>query len=221
MDYTARMKRDPLSNNSAYHVFTKSIAGYSIFRNEPDYTRMINLIRYYRLERPPTKFSAFMELKDQELFFKTYCLTRELLVNVISYCVMPTHLHIALKQLKSNGISTFMGNVLNSYTRYFNTRSGRKGPLWQSRFKHVPIESDAQLSHLTRYIHLNPVTEHLCEDPGAWAYSSYREYMGESHDSLCVRDYGLFPSPSAYRDFVLDQKDYQRSLAHLKALHLE
>ena len=216
-----RMKRDPLSNDAIYHVFTKSIAGYCIFRDDHDYARMINLIRYYRLEKPPTRFSAYVTLKDKDLFFSKYCLTKDLLVDVISYCIMPTHLHIALKQLKGNGISTFMGNVLNSYTRYFNTRSGRKGPLWQSRFKHVPVESDAQLSHLTRYIHLNPVTEHLCEDPGAWQYSSYREYMGESEDAVCDRDYGLFPSPSAYRDFVLDQKEYQRSLAQMKYLHLE
>lgn len=215
------MKRDPLTNTSVYHVFTKSIAGYCIFRDDRDYTRMINLIKYYRLEKPPTKFSAFMALKDKNLLFSEYCLTKDLLVDVIAYCIMPTHLHIALKQLKSNGISTFMGNALNSYTRYFNTRSSRKGPLWQSRFKHVPVESDEQLSHLTRYIHLNPVTEHLCEDPGDWEHSSYREYIGEAEDTICIRDYNLFPSPSAYRDFVIDQKEYQRSLAQLKSLHME
>ena len=216
-----RMKRDPLSNDAIYHVFTKSIAGYCIFRDDHDYARMINLIKYYRLEKPPTKFSAYITLKDQDLFFSKYCMTRDLLVDVIAYCVMPTHLHIALRQLKDNGISSFMGNVLNSYSRYFNTRAKRRGPLWQSRFKHVTVETNEQLSHLTRYIHLNPVTEHLCEDPGAWKYSSYGEYMSESEDAICVRDQGLFPSPSAYRDFVLDQKDYQRSLARLKSLHLD
>ncbi|MEW6110024.1 MAG: transposase, partial [Nitrospirota bacterium] len=178
--------------------------------------------RYYRIEKPPTRFSAYMALKDKELFFDTYCSGKDSIVDVIAYCIMPTHLHIALKQLKNGGISIFMGNVLNSYTRYFNTRFGRKGPLWQSRFKNVPVESDEQLSHLTRYIHLNPVTEHLCEDPGAWEYSSFSEYMvGESEDALCVRNYNLFPSPSSYRDFVLDQKEYQRSLATMKALYLE
>ncbi|MBI5074980.1 MAG: transposase [Nitrospirae bacterium] len=215
------MKRDHLSTDAFYHVFTKSIAGYCIFRDDQDYARMINLIKYYRLEKPPTRFSSYISLQDKELFFSKYCLTRDLLVDVISYCIMPTHLHIALQQRKGNGISAFMGNVLNSYTRYFNTRSGRKGPLWQSRFKHVPVESNEQLSHLTRYIHLNPVTEHLCEDPDQWKYSSYREYVDETKDALCVRDEGLFRSRSAYRDFVLDQKEYQRSLAHMKSLHLE
>lgn len=215
------MKREPLANNGVYHVFTKSIAGYCIFRDELDYGRMINLMKYYRLEKPTTKFSAYMTLKDKDLFLSKYCSGKDQLVGIVAYCIMPTHLHIALKQLKVSGISTFMGNVLNSYTRYFNTRSGRKGPLWQSRFKHVTVGTDEQVSHLTRYIHLNPVTEHLCEDPGSWVYSSYKEYIGESADALCTKDYRLFPTPSAYRDFVLDQKQYQRSLAHVKYLYLE
>jgi len=215
------MKRETLANNFVYHVFTKSIAGYCIFRDEIDYARMSDLIKYYRLEKPPTKFSAYIKLKDRGQFFSKYCSEKEKIVDIVAYCMMPTHLHIALKQLKSSGISIFMGNVLNSYTRYFNTRYTRKGPLWQSRFKHVAVETNEQLSHLTRYIHLNPVTEHLCEDPGAWAYSSYQEYMGESADAMCMEDYRLFQTPSAYRDFVLDQKEYQHSLARLKYLCLE
>ena len=199
-------------------MFTKSIAGYCIFKDELDYARMINLIKYYRLEKPPAKFSAYMTLKDKDLFFSNYCSGKDHLVGIVAYCIMPTHLHIALKQLKSTGISTFMGNVLNSYTRYFNTRSGRKGPLWQSRFKHVVVETNEQVSHLTRYIHLNPVTDNLCEDPGSWAYSSYKEYIGESADTMCMEDFRFFPTPSAYRDFVLDQKQYQRSLAQAKYL---
>ncbi|MEW6107766.1 MAG: hypothetical protein AB1632_01155, partial [Nitrospirota bacterium] len=80
------MKRDPLSSDIVYHVFTKSIAGYCIFRDRQDYTRMVNLIRYYRIEKPPTRFSAYMALKDKELFFDTYCSGKDSIVDVIAYC---------------------------------------------------------------------------------------------------------------------------------------
>jgi len=60
------------------------------------------------------------------------------------------------------GISLYMKNLLNSYTRYFNTKTKRKGPLWQGRFKSVLIKMDEQL-YLTRYIHLNPTSEDLVE----------------------------------------------------------
>ncbi len=78
---------------------------------------------------------------------------------------MPTHIHLILKQLKEDGISAYMSKILNSYTCYFNRRTKRKGPLWESRFKRVEVTSDEQLLHLTRYIHLNPVTAHIVEEP--------------------------------------------------------
>ena len=215
------MKREPLISGYVYHIFTKSIAGYKIFKDGRDYLRMVNLVKYYRLERPPTKFSAYMALKDKESFFSKYCSGKDYLIDVVAYCIMPTHLHIALKQKKANGISVFMGNVLNSYTRYFNTRNGRKGPLWQSRFKHVFVETDEQLNHLTRYIHLNPVTDRLVEEPEEWQYSSYKEFVGQPGEKICSDEQGFFLSPLEYTRFVSSRKEYQRSLARLKALFLE
>ncbi|MCL5023040.1 MAG: transposase [Nitrospirae bacterium] len=215
------MKREHLANRLIYHVFTKSIAGYRIFRDDQDYSRMVNLMQYYRTERPPTKFSAYMALKDKEGFFRKYCSGKDCLIDAVAYCIMPTHVHIVLKQKKNNGISAFMGNVLNGYTRYFNTRTGRKGPLWQSRFKHVSVETDEQLHHLTRYVHLNPVTDRLVEEPAQWKHSSYREYIGQAERKLCTDDSGHFLSPMEYRRFVSSRKEYQRSLASLKSLFLE
>jgi len=215
------MKRDPLGSDQVYHVFSKSIAGFRIFRDDGDYLRMIHLMKYYRFEKPQIKFSAYLELKEKERFFATYCATKESLVDIICYCLMPTHLHLVLKQARDGGISVFMGNLLNSYSRYFNTRTGRKGPLWQSRFKHVEVASDEQLSHLTRYIHLNPVTDYLADEPAQWAYSSYGEYIGESMHPVCTSIFNMFGFSSDYIQFVSDQIEYQRSLAYLKHLVLE
>jgi putative transposase len=78
---------------------------------------------------------------------------------------MPTHIHLVLRQLKDGGISKFMSNILNSYSRYFNIKHNRKGPLWEGRFRKVLVGSDEQLLHLTRYVHLNPVTACLVDKP--------------------------------------------------------
>jgi hypothetical protein len=51
------------------------------------------------------------------------------------------------------------------------------GPLFPARFKNVLVESDAQLIHLMRYIHLNPVKAGLVKDPSDWLYSNYREFI--------------------------------------------
>jgi putative transposase len=97
-----------------------------------------------------------------------------------------------------------MSNVLNSYTRHFNNRTRRRGPLWQSRFKSVEVETDEQLIHLTRYIHLNPTTSNLAKKAEEWEYSSYKEFLGNvgDGDGLCNYSAVLDINPSKYREFV-------------------
>lgn len=206
-----------------YHIFTKSIAGFEIFKNELDYQRICSMLDYYRVEKPPVRFSIFSDIKDKESFYKRHFTSQDKIVEIIAYCFMPTHIHLVLKQMEKDGISIFMGRVLNSYTRYFNSKHKRKGPLWQSRFKNVYVGVDEQLLHLTRYIHLNPVTANLAEDPQDWSFSSYKEYLGEKQADRNICSYSrlLRIVPKDYRKFVNSRKDYQRELAGLKELFLE
>jgi putative transposase len=136
---------------------------------------------------------------------------------------MPTHLHLVLKQLRAHGISQYIGRLLNSYSRYFNKRYERKGPLWESRFQSLLVESDEQLLHLTRYLHLNPVTAGLVESPETWEYSSYREYLGlvSKEEGACNYSGLLEIGPLAYQRFVCNRIDYQRKLARIKNLLIE
>ena len=217
------MRKYPLVEGKVYHTFTKSIAGFEIFRNESDYQRMSSMVNYYKVENPPVKFSIFSDIKNKNDFYQRHSLSQGNLVEIIAYCFMPTHVHLILRQLKKDGISVFMSRVLNSYTRYFNLKNKRKGPLWESRFKNVEVETDEQLLHLTRYIHLNPVTAHLVEDPYEWSFSSYKEYLGEKQfkDSICNYSRLLDIIPEDYKEFVSSRKEYQRELAGLKELYLE
>jgi len=122
------MRKQPLNTGDIYHVFTKSIAGFKIFRTKRDYQRMIELIKFYRIKKPPTRFSTYIEIKDKEQFITKYIAEKGHIVEINAYCLMPTHIHLILRQLKKDGISIFMGKVLNSYTRFFNLKNKRKGP---------------------------------------------------------------------------------------------
>jgi len=217
------MRKFPLVNGSIYHVFTKSIADYKVFRSIKDYKRMKEVIRFYRYERPPTKFSIYLTLKNKDKFFLKYLSEREKIVEIIAYCLMPTHLHLMITQLKDNGISFFMKNILDSYTRYFNIKNKRKGPLWQGRFKSVLLESNEQLYHLTRYIHLNPTTEGLVKRPEEWQYSSYNEYLNLNRDDEKICNYTKYLDikPEEYRKFVESRMEYQKDLKKIKHLILE
>jgi putative transposase len=217
------MRKYPLTDGKVYHTFTKSIAGFEIFRNESDYQRMSSMLKYYKVENPPLKFSIFFEIKNKEVFYQGHFVSRDNLVEIIAYCIMPTHIHLILRQLEKDGISSFMSKVLNSYTRYFNVKNKRKGPLWESRFKNVEVRTDEQLLHLTRYIHLNPVTANLVEEPHDWSFSSYVEYLGKKQveESVCSYSRLLNIVPKDYKKFVSSRKDYQRELAKIKELCLD
>lgn len=217
----------PLVTDGVYHICTKSIAGFKIFNSDSEFTRIQDVYRYYEFEKPPMRFSYFfrqkqMNDKKKEKYFTNSSKKVKRIVDILAYCVMPTHIHLILKQLKENGISVFMKNVLNSYTRYFNTKHKRKGPLWEGRFKRACVDTDEYLLHLTRYIHLNPVTAYITNKSEKWQWSSYTEYISKSEsNNICRYQDILNIKPSSYRKFVEDNRDYQRKLAKIKHLLLE
>ncbi len=220
------MRKDKLVTSEIYHVYNKSIAGFEIFRDFSCYTRIMEVIRYYQKENPSCKYSDFIRKPNEEknnYYIEITSGERQKLVEIIAYCIMPTHVHLVLKQLKDKGISIFMNNILNSYTRYFNVRHKRKGPLWEGRFQDVLIRTEEQLLHLTRYVHLNPVTAYLVNRPEDWIFSSCQEYIGnrEKADKICQYEDILEVEINSYKKFIYDRIHYQRELAKIKNLLLD
>lgn len=221
------MRKDVLTTGEIYHIFTRSIVNFKVFNNDNDFERMRQLIKYYKVESE-LRYSDFVDLSvvQKEGFnnaFNNIMGDKDNLLQIIAYCFMPTHIHLVLKQLSEKGISIYMNNILNSYTRYFNTQHKRKGPLWESRFKSVLVKSDEQLQHLIRYLHLNPVTAKLINKPENWSFSSYQEYLSKVNGVMTICQFSdIFKiEPLAYKKFVNDQMSYQRNLATIKKLIIE
>ena len=219
-------RKDPLQNNHYYHIYSRSIAGYKIFNDATDFERFYNLLNLCRFCNFDYKYSTFMRLSLEFQLDVMISLKKEnnALVEIIAYCLMPTHIHLLVKQLKEEGISKFMARVLNAYSKYFNTRHGRLGPLWSGRFKNVLIQNDEYLLHLTRYIHLNPTSAGLVNSPTEWQYSSYNYFIDPVNsrpDFITPQDDLFSITPKQYKKFVLDQKSYQRELAQIKSLTID
>lgn len=136
---------------------------------------------------------------------------------------MPNHFHLLLKQNIDGGISKFLGNFQNSYTRYFNTIHDRDGSLFLNQFKAVRIENEEQLIHVSRYIHLNPfvasIVSKLDNLPG-YPWSSYMDYVEEGSSDFVETEMilGLFKDKLAYRKFVDDEAEYRRNLKRVEHL---
>lgn len=218
----ATIRKDALVTGEVYHIFTRSIAGFEVLRSPNCLERFVDILLYYNHATPGIKFSKFLELPSDIRRRISESQHAEPLVQIIAYCLMPTHPHLILKQLEDRGVSIFMNNVLNSFTRYFNISHERKGPLWESEFKNVLVDTDEQLLHLTRYIHLNPVSARLINLPEDWDYSSYREYIcAKPRREICHWQDILNIHPTDYKRFVNDRASYQRNLSEIKRLLID
>lgn len=222
------LRKQTLVKDGIYHVMNKSIAGYQIFNTPKDYERMRQMLRYFSFNASLPKFSQFLQLQEVKASGFDQFLTgiaegTDQHVQIIAYCLMPTHIHIVLKQLTERGTSLFMGNVLNSYARFFNVKHRRQGPLWAGRFKNVLVETDEQLLHLTRYVHLNPVSAGLAVSASDWQYSSFHLYVSSEPNThvLCMYKEIIGMSSQEYEEFVNSHATEQRDLAIIKKLILD
>lgn len=217
----------PLVNDHFYHIFNRGVNKQPIFQGVRDYKRAMGILEFYSFN-PKLRFSKFLLLSQEERnnFMDSLHKINDKLVDIICFCLMPNHFHLLLNQLKDNGISKFMANLQNSFTRYFNTKHERIGPLLQGQFKAVLIEDDNQLLHVSRYIHLNPYSSFIVKDLASlekYPWSSLSEYLGIASTQICEKLVILshFKNAEDYKKFVFDQADYQRKLEKIKHLILE
>ena len=217
----------PLVTNQYYHLFNRGVNKQPIFQGVRDYKRVVDILEFYSFN-PKLRFSKFLLLsqEDRNKFMENLRAQGDKLVDVICFCLMPNHFHLLLNQIQDNGISKFMANLQNSYTRYFNTKHERVGPLLQGQFKAVLIEDDSQLLHVSRYIHLNPYSSFVVKDLESleqYQWSSFPEYLGVASKEICNKQIILnyFKDVADYKQFVFDQADYQRELEKIKHLLLE
>ncbi len=223
----ATLRRDPLISEKTYHVFNRSIAGYVIFNNEQEYERMLQAIRYYQASAHEDSLSYFIKMRRFDSIHHenkgNVNRSAEKLVDLVAFCLMPTHVHFVVKQIKKDGISIFLSNIQNSYARFFNLKHQRKGPLWEGRFKSVLVEDDDQLLHLTRYVHLNPTTANLVSRPEDWRASSYLQYLQRHVSDLPECHYRdvLDMDAGDYKKFVDDRISYQKEIARYKHLFFD
>ncbi|CAN5675660.1 hypothetical protein BH23PAT1_BH23PAT1_0920 [soil metagenome] len=93
-----------------------------------------------------------------------------------------------------------MRSLMTSYSRYFNLKYKRTGPVYESRYKAVRIDKDNYLQHITRYIHLNP---RLWEN---YKYTSIKYHRGGSEPAWLNTDkiLCLFASRDDCMNFVAD-----------------
>lgn len=217
----------PLVTDQYYHIFNRGVARQPIFQEKQDYKRFIATLNYYRYFPLPIRLSKLqlLAISVRKNILTELQKSGKLQAEIISFVCMPNHFHLILKQSRENGISKYLKELQNSYARYFNTKHKRIGTLFQGQFKAIHIESEEQLLHLSRYVHLNPYTSYVVKnvnDLKIYPWSSLLQYLGLSQ-GFAKTDIinSLFSTPRKYWKFIEDQAKYQRELNLINHLLLE
>jgi len=202
-----------------YHVYNRGVEKRKIFLDDRDYKRFVRLIYLCNSERPVD----FSEVKDLSL---SEIARGKTLVQIGSYCLMPNHFHILIREKSDQGISKFLGKVLTAYSMYFNKRYERGGRLFENKFQAQHADGDEYLKYLFAYIHLNPIKliEPKWKSVGlinqtnakkfisSYTYSSYLDYLGHDREEKLLLDRSQFPeyfsSSEEFENYLSDWLSY-------------
>ncbi len=212
-------------NNYYYHIYNRGVDRRVVYPGKREFNRMLQLTEYYQYSGNALRFSKYnvLPLTEKSKYLQNLRDNKSY-IDIIAYCLMPNHFHFLLKQNIDDGISKFLANMSNSYTRYFNTKFKRDGSLFQGTFKAVWVETDEQLIHLSRYIHLNPVVAGLVSNEAfdTYRYSSFNEYVKAGINGICKKEIVLSHFRKlSYIKFVQDQIDYAKRLEAIKHLTID
>lgn len=203
------MRKIKIIPGEYYHIYNRGNNKQPIFLDEKDWVRFLFLIIYFQSPL------IFQNIGRQVTYFVEHRVFNipvpEKIINdrgieLISFTLMPNHFHILVRELKQNGSSNYMQRVLNSYTKYFNTKYKKSGHVFQGPFQYIHIKNDNQLLYLSAYIHRNPreINEWINKEY-TFPYSSYQDYINKNRWGDFLKTdiiTNQFSSGEKYKSFV-------------------
>lgn len=210
--------------NGYYHIYNRGVNKQTIFYEEQDYAVFLSYLKTYLC--PKNEKELYASLADPLTNYKEKDQILRLLrlnnfsdeIVLLSYCLMQNHFHLLLKQKSPNAIDSFMNSLCVRYSMFINKKYERVGPLYQSVYKAVLIESDEQLLYTTSYIHRNPLPKSLAsKDHLFHGYlsqpSSLPEYLGQRktewvHPEEILSYFSKTNPQLSYQAFIEQTNDY-------------
>lgn len=222
------MRKGEFFDGEYYHIWNRGIEKRNIFLDEKDYIRFLTTIFVFQGNAVFNPFSHVVEHIEKIMFvrkkniltiepsrfnmdkkfseFTAHILNKQI-IELIAFILLPNHFHLLVRQIKKRGISSYMSRGGNSYTKYFNIRHKRKGPLFEGTFNSTHIDTQEYLDYLSAYVHKN-ISQSKQWRGKEWLYpwSSFNDYVqGNNWGGLLKLDDLLnhFESNEEYKNFIL------------------
>lgn len=148
---------------------------------------------YHAMAHSVNGGDLFTHDEDRATFSKRLLgLARDSGAEILAYCLLRDRFHIAIR-VGAIPLGAIMRRLLTSYATGFNARQGRKGHLFQARYKATIFRAEEHLAGLLRHIHLLPVHAGLAVRAGDWPWSSFVGRQLSDEDA--ADDEGFEPWP--------------------------
>lgn len=144
------MVQPPFVNRTFYHVYNRGTDRRETFLDDADRARFITQLVVFNDVNSARKDFRIGRNAILPAWPKPYA-------NLVAFALMPNHFHLLLEQVEDDGVTRLMQRLGTGYTMYFNKRHSRTGRLFEMTYKALGVEDDGYFTHLTRYIHLNPL----------------------------------------------------------------
>jgi putative transposase len=193
-----------------------------------DFTNVANLKRIFRArdkiifpgaivhitQRSAGKEPLFLE--ESDYLYMLHLLkeiSRVFSLEIFSFVLMPNHLHLLLK-LQAANLSEAGQSLFERYAKFFNKKYERKGHVFGGNYREALCLDETYLLASSLYIHLNPVSAKIVENPLDYRWSSCRLYVKPIKGSSFVKyefileilDKEINQARQIYRDFLDEGK---------------
>jgi len=202
------LRKTNLVSGEIYHIYNRGVDKRNIVLDDKDRIRFIHDLFEFNNTEASLKLNYFCKNISEVGLPNLARKQRNILVEILSFCLMDNHFHLLIRQKADKGITEFMRKLGTGYTNYFNHKYERIGALFQGKFKSVHVNMDAHFLYLPIYIHLNPLDfefeewregkvhnyKEALDFLDSYRWSSYMDYTGHKN----------FPS-IIQKDFLLDR----------------
>jgi putative transposase len=154
------------------------------------------------MNRGVRRSTLFKQSGDYEAFFHVMNEAVDKVdMRLLAFTLMPNHWHLALWPREDGDLTEYVGKASQRHacrwTRVHETRG--TGPVYQGRFKAIPVETGVHLLTVLRYVERNPVRAGLVRRAEDWPWSSASDCVSTSRPA--VSEWPM-PRPERWLDLV-------------------
>ena len=143
-------------------------------------TRGTGGLVFHVMNRGVRRSQLFFNPADYEAFLTILCAAAErVAMRVLAFVLMPNHWHLVLWPREDGDLTEYVGWISLTHACRWQRAHGTRGlgPVYQGRFKAIPIQTGHHVVTVIGYVERNPVKPGLVSRAQDWPYSSASEIM--------------------------------------------